>query len=70
MQGAVQEPTLVAAVGVTGAATVPMFANHFRTCRTEADPLLSTKATKVPSRDKTGDVVTLPPDKVVTLYAQ
>ena len=70
MQGAAQPATLVTAVGVTGAVIVPLLANHFSTCRTEAEPLLSTNAISVPSADSVGEVVTLPPVSVVTLYAQ
>ena len=44
--------------GNTGTAAVPWPDFHFRTCRSAPPPELnSTKATLVPSRDSTGEVV-------------
>ena len=69
MQGAVHELMSVAVAGVVGSTRLPSLSFHFRTWSTDLDPVLSTKATMVPSRDNTGELVTLPPVAVVTLYA-
>jgi hypothetical protein len=65
MHGVVQVARSVTVVGVAGLVRDPVEAFHLTTTKLEVVPLYWIKATSDPSRERTGDVVTMEPVPVL-----